>query len=146
MRLLIKIRSAINDNWCHLAERHESKIYLFNKNHMSYSVVAVMLITLVSTQTLMLHRIIRACPYPVLWPDKAQGQGGSGLLVTSANCPDGPASSLLFNTSCSVGVYRHRAQWQLPPSQFYPNRTAYPLIPGPLRCPYHLMKRHGCEQ
>lgn len=43
-------------------------------------------------------------PLPLVLPDKAQGQRGSGLLVTSANCPDGPASPVLFNTSRSVGV------------------------------------------
>lgn len=64
------------------------------------------------------HHIHRACPLPVVLPYKAQGQRGSGPLVTSANCPDGPASSVLLNTSCSVGVYRQGAHWQLPPSRF----------------------------
>lgn len=94
------------------------------------------------------HHIQRACPLPVVLPDKAQGQGGSGPLVTSANCPDGPASSVLLNTSCSVGVYRQGAHWQLPPSRFYPRwtidpppSTSPPLITGPLWSPRYVMRK-----
>lgn len=96
------------------------------------------------------HHIRRACPLPVVLPYKAQGQRGSGPLVTSANCPDGPASSVLLNTSCSVGVYRQGAHWQLPPSRFrfHPRWTIYtpPPITGPLRSPHYVMRSHQCEQ
>jgi len=43
-------------------------------------------------------------------PDKDTGQAGSETLVTSANCPGGPAKPRSMNTRSIVGV----GAWQLP--------------------------------
>lgn len=68
-----------------------------------------------------LHHLVQ---FPLLSCRTKLRVRGSSLLVTSANCPDGPASLLLFNTSVSVGVcsWEHTGSChvhELPPQGYW---------------------------
>lgn len=84
-------------------------------------------------------------PLPLVLPDKAQGQRGSSPLVTSANCPDGPASLVLFNTSRSVGVEGRERTGSCHLYSFTPTGSFIPPVtepPAPPWAPHYTMRSH----